>query len=108
MYAIVETGGKQFQVEPNAKIVVEKLNAKPGDEITLERVLLLGGMEADGEASCRIGAPTVEGASVVCEVAAQARMPKVIVFKRRRRKDSKTMHGHRQDCTCLLVKQINI
>lgn len=102
MYAIVETGSKQFLVEQGAKIIVEKLEAKAGDEITLDRVLMLGGEDR------RIGTPLVEGASVTAEVAAQGRRPKVLVFKRRRRKDSKTMHGHRQDCTCLRIKQINI
>lgn len=100
MYAVVETGGKQFIVEQNAKIIVEKLAANPGDEIILDKVLLLGGD------NLRIGAPLVEGASVKAEVVAQGRKPKVLVFKRRRRKDSKTMHGHRQDCTCLKIKEI--
>lgn len=101
MYAIVETGGKQFYVEQGAKIIVEKLAAKEGDEITLDRVLMLGGDNR------KIGTPLVEGASVKAEVVAQGRRPKVLVFKRRRRKDSKTMHGHRQDCTWLRIKEIS-
>lgn len=100
MYAIIETGGKQFNVEPGEKITVEKLPVNPGDEITIDRVLMLGGGER------RIGTPLVEGASVKAVVIAQARRPKVLVYKRRRRKDSKTMHGHRQDCTRLLIKEI--
>lgn len=102
MYAIVETGGKQFYVEQGAKITVEKIQASAGEEITLDRVLMLGGEDR------RIGTPIVDGASVTAEVLARGRRPKVIVFKRRRRKDSKTMHGHRQDCTYLRIKQINI
>lgn len=102
MYAIIETGGKQFRVEEGAKIIVEKLQANAGDEVTLDRVLMLGGGDR------RIGTPVVEGASVTAEVLAQGRRPKVLVFKRRRRKDSKTMHGHRQDCTFLRIKQINV
>lgn len=100
MYAIVETGGKQFYVEQGAKIVVEKLPGQPGDEVVLDRVLMLGGD------SRRIGTPVVEGALVKAEVMAQGRRPKVLVFKRRRRKDSKTMRGHRQDCTTLRIKEI--
>lgn len=100
MYAIVETGGKQYYVEQDAKIIVEKLPGKVGDEIVLDRVLMTGGENR------RIGTPLVEGASVKAEIALQGRRPKVLVFKRRRRKDSKTMHGHRQDCTCLRVKEI--
>lgn len=100
MYAIVETGGKQYRVEKDWKITVEKLPLEPGQEVVLDKVLLIGGDE------CKIGRPYVEGASVRAEVTAQARRPKVLVFKRRRRKDSKTMHGHRQDCTWLLIKEI--
>lgn len=100
MYAIIETGGKQFYVEQGAKIIVEKLPVQPGDEITIDTVLMLGGGDR------RIGTPHVEGASVKAQVICQGRRPKVLVYKRRRRKDSKTMHGHRQDCTCLLIKEI--
>lgn len=100
MYAIIETGGKQYCVEPGNTIAVEKLPAKTGDEITLDKVLLLGGEER------KIGTPYVSGASVAAEVVNQGRTPKVLVYKRRRRKDSKTMHGHRQYATFLRIKQI--
>lgn len=100
MYAIVETGGKQYRIERNSKIIVEKLPLETGQEVILDKILLVGGD------ACRIGAPYVEGASARAEVVAQGRRPKVLVFKRRRRKDSKTMHGHRQDCTWLLIKEI--
>ena len=102
MYAIIESGGKQFRVEPQSKIAVEKLDAEIGQELILDKVLLVGGDE------CKIGAPYVEGASVKAEVVEQFRAGKVIVFKRRRRKDSKVKHGHRQDLTKLLVKEINL
>lgn len=101
MYAIIETGGKQYRVQKNTKFIVEKLPNKPGEEIRLDRVLLLGGEEL------KIGRPYVEGASALVEVVAQDRRRKVIVYKRRRRKDSKSMHGHRQDCTVLRVKEIS-
>lgn len=100
MYAVIETGGKQYCVQPGMKIAVEKLALDQGAQVTLDKVLLVGGD------SRRIGAPYVEGVSVTAEVAAQRRGPKVIVFKRRRRKDSKSLHGHRQDLTELLIKEI--
>lgn len=101
MYAIIETGGKQFRVEEGSKIIVEKLPAQAGSEITLDKVLMLGG------ADCKIGAPYVAGASVTAEVVEQGRGPKVLVFKRWRRNDSRKLRGHRQDCTTVRVKSIN-
>lgn len=100
MYAIIETGGKQYSIEQGAHISVEKLPVKPGDEVTIDKVLMIGGE------SVRIGAPYLEGAVVKAEAVAQRRGPKVLVFKRRRRKDSKSLHGHRQDCTDLRIKEI--
>lgn len=102
MYAIIESGGKQYRIEPEWKIAVEKLDLEKGQEVTLDKVLLVGGDE------CKVGSPYVEGASVKAEVLEQVRGKKVIVFKRRRRKDSKCKHGHRQDYTMLLIKEINI
>lgn len=102
MYAVIETGNKQFRVEKGNTISVEKLDAKKGDEITLDKVLLLGGEER------HIGAPYVPGASVKAQVVEQGRRPKVLVYKRRRRKDSKTMHGHRQYCTFLRIGEITL
>lgn len=101
MYAIIETGGKQYRVCEGARIDVEKIGAEPGSEVVLDRVLLLGGGE------CKVGTPYVEGASVRAEVAAQGRGRKVLVFKRRRRKDSKCLHGHRQDFTTLKITGIS-
>ena len=100
MYAIVETGGKQYRVEPNWTVMVEKLPGETGQEVTLDKVLLTGGD------NCQIGSPYVAGASVKAEILSQSRQAKVIVFKRRRRKDSKTKHGHRQYCTMLRIKEI--
>lgn len=100
MYAIIETGGKQYRVQQGWKIVVEKLPQAKGEEVKLDKVLLTGGD------NLRIGTPYVEGVTVTAEVVDQGRLPKVLVYKRRRRKDSKTMHGHRQDCTWLKIKEI--
>ncbi|WP_291446823.1 50S ribosomal protein L21 [Desulfovibrio sp.] len=101
MYAIIETGGKQYRVEEGSKIVVEKLAAQAGSDVTLDKVLMVGG------ADCKVGSPYLAGAAVTAEVVEQGRGPKVMVFKRRRRKDSKTLRGHRQDCTTIRVKSIN-
>lgn len=101
MYAIIETGGKQYRIEEGSQIRVEKLSAEAGTEVTLDRVLMLGGE------NLQIGAPVVENASVTAEVVAQSRGPKVLVFKRWRRNDSRKLRGHRQDYTTLKIKSIN-
>lgn len=100
MFAIMETGGKQYCVRKDSRLFVEKLPNNPGDEIKIDKILYIGGEDK------KIGAPYVDGATVTCEVLSQERRPKVLVFKRRRRKDSKSLHGHRQDCTVLRVKEI--
>ncbi|MBO4300654.1 MAG: 50S ribosomal protein L21 [Desulfovibrio sp.] len=101
MYAIIETGGKQFRIEEGSKIVVEKLAAEAGSEISLDRVLMLGGDE------CKVGTPYLAGATVTAEVVEHGRGPKIKVFKRWRRNDSRKLRGHRQECTTLIVKSIN-
>ena len=101
MYAIIETGGKQYRIEEGSQIRVEKLSAEAGTEVTLDRVLMLGGE------NLQIGAPVVENASVTAEVVAQSRGPKVLVFKRWRRNDGRKLRGHRQDYTTLKIKSIN-
>lgn len=102
MYAIIETGGKQYQVQTGSRVTVEKLPVETGAEVVIDKVLFIGGEDR------KIGAPYVEGAKVVAEAVAQRRGPKIIIFKRRRRKDSKTKHGHRQDCTELRIKEITV
>lgn len=101
MYAIIETGGKQYSVEEGSKILVEKLPVEAGSEVTIDKVLLLGGEKV------QIGAPTVASASVTAEVVEQTRGAKVLVFKRWRRNDSRKLRGHRQDYTVLKIKSIN-
>lgn len=101
MYAIIETGGKQYRIEEGTQLRVEKLGAETGAEVTLDKVLMLGGE------SLKVGAPYVENATVTAEVVAHARAPKVQVFKRWRRNDSRKLRGHRQDYTTLKIKSIN-
>lgn len=101
MYAIVESGGKQYRVEEGTKIFVERLNATVGNEVVLNNVLMIGGKD------CRVGTPYLSGVSVVAEVIKQARGPKIMVFKRWRRNDSRKKKGHRQDYTHIRIKSIN-
>lgn len=101
MYAIIETGGKQYRIEEGTKILVEKLAANAGDEVTLDKVLMLGGSEL------KIGTPTIANATVTAEVVDQLRGPKVLIFKRWRRNDCRKLRGHRQDYTALKIKSIN-
>ena len=103
MFAIIETGGKQLRVEEGLEYKVEKLNAEAGSELTIDNVLLV-----DKEGDLQIGKPYVESAKVVCEVVGHGRGEKIIVFKKRRRKDSKVKQGHRQDYTTLKVTSISL
>lgn len=101
MYAVVRTGGKQVRVTPGQAVRVEKLAGSVGDSITLGEVLLVG-----GEGAARIGAPTVAGASVVGVITAQARGPKIQMFKMKRRKGYRRKYGHRQSYTEIRVDRI--
>ena len=101
MYAIVQTGGKQYRVEAGDVIVVEKLATEAGAEIVLDKVLLVG----DGE-NVTIGRPVVAGAKVTAQVVSQAKGPKIIVFKKRSKKGYKKTQGHRQKYTELKIKEI--
>ncbi|RYE92985.1 MAG: 50S ribosomal protein L21 [Myxococcales bacterium] len=104
MYAVIKTGGKQYRVSQGQKLRVEKLIGNPGDKITLNEVLMLGGGE--GEASIKIGQPVVSGAAVAATIVAQDRAKKLIVFKFRRRKNYRRKQGHRQPYTELLIDSI--
>ena len=101
MYAILETGGKQYKVRPGDTLQVEKLPVEPGDTIELDRVLMV----ADDD-SVAIGAPVVEGAKVVAEVVDQRRGPKIIVFKYKAKVRYRRKTGHRQSLTTLRIKEI--
>jgi large subunit ribosomal protein L21 len=102
MFAVIRTGGKQYRVTPNAVLKVEKLEAEPGGTVTFTDVLAVG-----AEGSLTVGAPTVAGASVTATVIAQDRLDKVIIFKKRRRQNSRRKNGHRQHVTVLRVGEIN-
>jgi large subunit ribosomal protein L21 len=102
MFAVIRTGGKQYRVTPNAVLKVEKLEAEPGSTVTFTDVLAMG-----GEAGLTLGAPTIAGASVTATVVAQDRLDKIIIFKKRRRQNSRRKNGHRQHVTVLRVAEIS-
>lgn len=99
-YAIVRTGGKQFRVEAGAKLRVPSLKEEAGATVELETLVIGGGDEV------KIGAPLVEGAGVTATVVDHGRGDKIIVFKKKRRKQYKRKQGHRQDYTTLKIESI--
>ncbi len=101
MYAVIKTGGKQYKVAKDDVIVVEKLAGEPGASVDLGEVLLVGDDKAQ-----TVGAPLVEGASVAAEVVEQKRDKKIIVFKKKRRKNYRRKNGHRQNVTVLRITDI--
>ncbi|MBV9735786.1 MAG: 50S ribosomal protein L21 [Acidisphaera sp.] len=101
MFAVIRTGGKQYRVTPNAVLKVEKLEAEPGTTVTFTDVLAVGEPGA-----LTLGSP-VAGATVTASVIAQDRLEKVIIFKKRRRQNSRRKNGHRQHVTVLRIGAIN-
>lgn len=101
MYAIIRTGGKQYKVRKDDKITVEKLAANAGDAISIEDVLFIG----NGD-KITAGAPLVAGASVKAKVVEQTRGEKVLIFKKKRRKNYRRKGGHRQDLTVIQITDI--
>ena len=102
MYAVIETGGKQLTVREGDVVKVERLEAKPGDLVTLDRVLLIG------EGSSKVGVPTVEGASVQARVVRQGRARKIIVMKFKSKAHYRRKTGHRQAFTELRIEKIDV
>lgn len=102
MFAVIRTGGKQYRVTPQVTLKVEKLEAEAGTTITFSDVLAVG-----SDAGIKIGAPLVAGATVTATVIAQDRLDTVIIFKKRRRQNSRRKNGHRQPVTVLRIDAIN-
>src|SRR5208283_5870236 len=100
MFAVFKTGGKQYRVAAEDVLKVDKVKGAPGEIVEFGEVLLVGGD------SVTLGAPTVAGATVAAEVLDQARGPKIIAFKKRRRKNSRRKRGHRQEFTLLRITEI--
>lgn len=102
MYAIIKTGGKQYKVFPGEVIKVEKLPAEKGDTINFNEVLLV----KKEDETLEIGKPTVEGAVVTGKILKQGKGKKVLVFKKKRRKNFSKLYGHRQPFTEVLIEEI--
>lgn len=100
MFAVIKTGGKQYRVAADDKLKVEKIDGEPGQIIQFGEVLVVGGD------AVTLGTPTVAGASVAAAVIEQSRHPKVIAFKKRRRKNSRRKRGHRQEYTLVQITEI--
>jgi large subunit ribosomal protein L21 len=101
MFAIIETGGKQYRVEEGLELKVDLLKADAGSALSIDSVLLV---EKDGDT--KIGEPFVKGAKVECEVLGHARGKKIVVFHKLAKKDARKKQGHRQDYTSIKVKSI--
>ena len=101
MYAVIKTGGKQYRVAADDVLEIEKVAGDAGATVEFVEVLMVG-----GDAGAKIGAPFVAGAKVLAEVVEQGRGPKVIAFKKRRRKNSRRKRGHRQELTTVKIKSI--
>ena len=101
MYAVVKTGGKQYRVEKEDVVLVEKLNANDGDQLVLGDVLMIG----DGK-KVTLGTPLVNDAAVMVQVIRQTRGPKITMIYKRRRKNSRRKQGHKQDLTLLKIIDI--
>lgn len=103
MYAVIQTGGKQYRVEPGKTITVETLAGEAGAQVVFDQVLLVS--SGDG-GNVTIGKPTVAGAKVTGEIVEQTRGDKLVVFKFRRRKNYVRRNGHRQNLTVVKVGEI--
>ncbi|MGB0694416.1 MAG: 50S ribosomal protein L21 [Rhodospirillaceae bacterium] len=97
MFAVIETGGKQYKVAKDDIVVIEKLDAEEGASVTFDRVLM-----ADG----KVGAPVLDGASVTGEIVSQGKADKVIIFKKKRRQNYRRKLGHRQPQTTVRITDI--
>jgi large subunit ribosomal protein L21 len=101
MYAVIRTGGKQYRVSEGDTIEVEKLPVEVGADVRFDEVLVVG-----TDTDTKLGTPTVKGAAVKGKVVGAGRTPKVLVYKTRRRKNSRRLAGHRQEFTRLLIQGI--
>ena len=97
MIAVIRTGGKQYTVAADDTLTLEKIEGEAGGKVEFTDVLMVGD---------KVGTPTVAGAKVVASIVKQARGPHLIVFKKRRRQNSRRKNGHRQDLTVVKIEQI--
>ncbi len=101
MFAVIKTGGKQYRVAKDDKLRVEKLDAEAGETVTFDSVLMVG-----SEGDVKVGSPLVEGATVTAEVMEQIKDKKVMIFKKRRRHNSRRKRGHRQQLSVIKITDI--
>ena len=101
MYAVIKTGGKQYKVTEGEFLKVEKLEGEIGDSVEFAEILMVGGEKTV------VGAPLVAGACVTAKIAVQGKGKKVLVFKSKKRKDSRKLRGHRQYLTVLKIEKIS-
>ena len=101
MFAVLKTGGKQYKVQKDSKLLVEKLEGNVGDEVLLKDILVIG----DGD-KLNLGSPKIADAGVLAEVIKQTRGPKITIIYKRRRKNSRRKQGHKQDLTLIKIKEI--
>ena len=102
MYAIIETGGKQYKVSEGDTLFIEKLEAEEGSSVTFDKVLMAG--EGD---DVKVGAPALDGATVEAKVVKNGKAKKIYVFKMKRKKNERTKKGHRQPYTKVEITKIN-
>lgn len=102
MYAIIETGGKQYKVEQGDVVFVEKLGVEEGETVTFDKVLVVGGDDV------KVGTPYVDGASVEASVVKNGKDKKIIVYKYKSKKGYHKKQGHRQPYTKVEIKAINV
>ena len=100
MFAVIKAGGKQYRVAEDQLLKIEGIEGEPGTIVQIGDVIMLGGDKPE------IGSPTIAGASVAAEIVKHGRGPKVIAFKKRRRKNSRRKRGHRQDYVLIRVSEI--
>jgi large subunit ribosomal protein L21 len=103
MYAVIETGGKQYRVQEGDTLFVEKLDVNAGDSFDFDRVLLVS-----GENGLTVGSPVVEGAKVTASVVENGKAPKVIIYKYKSKKDYRKKQGHRQPFTKVKIDSISL
>ena len=103
MYAVVETGGKQYRVHEGDVITVEKLNIEDGAKVVFDKVLVAG----EG-ADIKVGKPYIEGCTVECTAVESGKGPKVVIFKYKAKKDYRKKQGHRQPYTSVKIEALNI
>ena len=104
MYAVIRTGGKQYRVASGQVVKVERLDGEVGETIAFDQVLMV----SDEAGEPKIGSPLIDGAQVTAEVLEQGKAPKVIVFKKKRRKNYRRKRGHRQLQTVLRIRDIAV